>query len=285
MATMHVAHAGLAALVLSLTTVAAPTQAAPPALQPAWTLDGFANPESLVPAPDASFFYVSNVAGEGDARDGNGFISRISPSGQMLQREWATGLHAPKGLALRDGTLYVSDIDALVEIDVGSGKVRARHAIAGARFLNDVAIAGDGAVLVSDSGSGRIHAWRDGAMTLWLEHPLLASVNGLLPDGGRLLVTTMAGRLLSVDVATKAVAVLAEGLGNGDGVAILDDGSYLVGEWPGQLFHVRADGSHAVLMDSRAEKVYLNDFLRLGDLLLIPNWEPSRVSAYRLQQE
>ena len=95
------------------------------------------------------------------------------------------GLDAPKGLARIGDTLYVSGIDRLVAIDAANGRVPARHPVEGAKFFNDVAIAADGAVLVSDLGTGRINAWHDGQMTLWLEHPLLKSINGLLPDGKR----------------------------------------------------------------------------------------------------
>ena len=64
----------------------------------------------------------------------------------------------------------------------------------------------------------------------------------------------------------------------------LDDGTWLVGEWPGRLFHVRADGTNTTLIDSREQKTYLTDFLRIGDRVIVPNWEPSTVTAYTLTQ-
>ena len=79
--------------------------------------------------------------------------------------------------------------------------------------------------------------------------------------------------------------VLAQDLGDADGVTRLDDGSFLVSEWPGRLFHVETGENTATrtLLDSREQKHYLNDFLRIDDLLLVPNWEPSTVSAYRIR--
>ena len=263
---------------------ASTTTKSPPRLDVVWTLDGFANPESVLPSADGRFLYVSNVAGEGDARDGNGFIARISPDGRMLEREWARGLDGPKGLGLHDGTLFVADITRLVALDAATGTERARFDAPGAKFLNDVAVLDDGTVLVSDSGTARIFALRDGRLETWLEHDLLRAVNGLLPERGRLVVTTMQGRLLAVDMETRAVSTLAEGLANADGVVALGRGEYLVGEWPGRLFHVRAGGTSTTLLDSREQKVYLNDFLRVGDRLLVPNWEPSRVTAYRIER-
>src|SRR5207237_1242927 len=76
---------------------------------PLWTLSGLAEPESVAASPDGRTLYVANVGGEGDVRDGNGFISRVSPSGKLIQREWVRGLDAPKGAVVSGGKLYVSD--------------------------------------------------------------------------------------------------------------------------------------------------------------------------------
>lgn len=224
--------------------------------------------------------------GEGEIEDGNGFISRVSLDGRMLQREFATGLDAPKGIALRDGALYVADVNDLVVIDAATGAIRSRVAISGARFLNDLAFAPDGAVLIADSATQRIYAVRGGQAEVWLEHDLLAGVNGLQPEPDRLIVTTMGGRLLSVDYMSRAITVLAESLGEADGVAAIGEGRYLVSEWPGLMHMVNtADGSHQTIMDTRGENRYLNDFLLAGDVLYQPHWEPSALTAYRVTDQ
>lgn len=250
-----------------------------PALEPLWTLHGLASPESVILAPDGALF-VSNVSGEGEAQDGDGFIARISRDGRMLERAWATGLDAPKGMALQGGTLFVSDINELLALDAATGAITARHP--GGVFLNDVVALRDGAILVADSGGSKIFVLRNGALETWLEHPLLQAVNGLLTEGDRLIVTTMSGRLLAIDIETRAIATLTEGIGDGDGVARLGD-SYLVTEWPGRLFHVGPDGAVTTLLDTRAEQTLLNDILLIDDVLLIPNWQPGTLSAYRVR--
>lgn len=250
--------------------------------EPVWRLTGLADPESVALAADGRTLYVANVAGEGEVKDGNGFISRVSIGGKMLQRTWVTGLDAPKGAIVSGGKLYVSDIDRLVEIDTASGRITARYPAPGATFLNDVGVAPDGAVLVADSGTGRIFALQGGAMAVWSADPLLKSVNGLLPERERLLVTTMEGKLLAVDYRTRVVTVLADGLGLADGVARAEGDNYFVSEWPGRLFYVRPGGEAATVMDTRAGGVYINDFIRVGDLLIAPNWKPGTLTAYRM---
>jgi hypothetical protein len=249
---------------------------------PVWTLSGLADPESVALAADGRSLYVANVAGEGDVKDGNGFISRVSLDGRMLERAWVTGLDAPKGAIVKGARLYVSDVDRLVEIDTATAKVVARHPVPGAKFLNDVAVAPDGAVLVADSGTGRILQLRNGTVSVWSADPELRSVNGLLPEPDRLLVTTMEGKLLAFDYRTMAVKVLATGLGQADGVARAVGDNYFVSEWPGRLFLVMRDGTTRTVFDSRAQETYINDFIKVGDLLIIPSWKPGLLRAYRI---
>jgi DNA-binding beta-propeller fold protein YncE len=280
------------AIALAACTPSAPEASAPEAPTPAaptpvtldltWRVGGLANPESAALSADNSFLYVTNVNGEGEAKDGNGFISKVSTDGKLLEREWSKGFDGPKGI-VRDGdALHIADIMQLVSVDANTGKIITRTPLEGATFLNDVAIAPDGRILVADSGGKRIYAVKDDKPSIWIENDLLASINGLLPEPTRLVVTTMAGRLLAMDYATGQITVLAGGLGDADGVAPLDDGRYLVSEWPGLMHVVSPDGSHATIMDTKAEKRLLNDFLLVGDTLYQPHWDPGELSAYRV---
>lgn len=266
----------------ALAALAGPASGQAPALQPAWTLEGFARPESVALNASGDALYVSSIGGEGDARDGNGFISRISPDGRMLQERWATGFDAPKGMALSEGRLYVSDITRLHVVDAETGAIARTLDAAGSGFLNDVAVTPAGKILVSDSARARIYALDGDELTVWREGPRLRAINGLLPEQDRLIITTMAGLLLAMDYSSGEITELASGLGNGDGVAALGDGGYLVSEWPGRLFHVPPGGQSSTLLDERAGEVYMNDFLLVGDLLIMPNMSVDRVSAFRV---
>ncbi len=121
-----------------------------------WQAEGLDGPESAVLDSGQGVLYVSNVNGEANAADGNGYISKLSFEGEILDKEWVTGLNAPKGLALHDDQLYVSDIDELVVIDTASGEVTAQHKAPGATFLNDVTAHEDGRVIVSEMMQNQI---------------------------------------------------------------------------------------------------------------------------------
>src|SRR5690625_6451527 len=56
--------------------------------------------------------------------------------------EWTTGLHAPKGMAIMDESLYVTDIDEIVQIDLKTGEIQKKTPVENAEFLNDAATDG-----------------------------------------------------------------------------------------------------------------------------------------------
>ena len=88
---------------------------------------GFLRPESAVWDPQSGFWYVSNQGAQASATDG--FISKVSKDGALVQLNWVTGLGNPTGMRILDGKLYVADPNlqatlpnyAVVAIDVASG--------------------------------------------------------------------------------------------------------------------------------------------------------------------
>lgn len=256
-----------------------------PELTLVWTLEGLESPESVLLSQDNSFLYVSNVNGGGGDKDGNGYIARVSLTGELLECDWVDGLNAPKGLGLKDGKLYVSDIDQVVIIDTATESIEKRIEVSGADFLNDITVNTDGTVLISDSGNSTIYKLNDNKQAeVLMTDDSFSGINGLLPHDGQLLITTMdKGELLSLDVATQNINVIAGSMKNADGITPVTGGGYIVSSWPGQLFYVSDDGESTELLNTTEDKKYMNDFMLLGDILLIPNWQPGSLSAYQLK--
>jgi hypothetical protein len=83
-------------------------------------VSGFQTPESVVHDPIADLYLVSNVGpGNPGALDHNGFISRVSPEGVILQLKWiqdgvnGATLNGPKGIWLYGNALHVADVDTV----------------------------------------------------------------------------------------------------------------------------------------------------------------------------
>lgn len=264
-----------------LLATASLARAEPPALKPAWLATGFSNPEGVAEAPDGALF-ISNVAGEGEVRDGNGFISRVSKSGEVLELRFIAGLDAPKGMAVHDGRLHVADVNVVRVFDAATGAALKIVPIEGAQFLNDATVWQD-AVFVSDSGTNRIWRLTDAGAELWREGDELDGVNGLLGAGGKMFVSTMTSGSLFEATTSGGWRRIATGMTNADGIGVIKSG-FLVSSWPGKIHHVSKKGAVTTLVDTTAEKIFQNDLTVIGDLVVVPNWEPGRVTAWRLNK-
>lgn len=273
----------LPALALMAACTTAPAEvAAVPTLEKLWVAENFAAPESIARAPDGNYLVTNVGVGSGRAMDGDGFISKISPDGELIERYWGAKLNGPKGIVIADGKVYTADIDAVMVFDVDKGGLGEKIPVEGAAFLNDIT-EWQGDIYVSDSGTARIYRIRNGEASLWLEdEERLAGINGVLGDGDRMLVSTMtAGSLLSV-TPEGAITAIATGMINGDGIGIVPGGGYLVSSWSGQIHYVGEDGAVTKLLDTEEEGIQQSDLTEFGDIVIVPNWEPGTVTAWKV---
>ena len=254
-------------------------------LEKLWTLEGFDRPESIIPNSDATEFYVTSVNGSTSEEDGNGYISRISSDGKIIEKKWVVGLDAPKGFAVHDGKVYVTDINDLVVIDIAEKQIINRIPVPGAVFLNDVAVV-NGNIFFSDSGAATLYRYTESeGLSKFLEGDVMNRINGLLENNGHLLVAVMAeGKLLSVDLDTKAMTVLGGGIINGDGIGILENGGYLITSYSGEIYHIKNENETVLLLDSKPDEIAQNDSYYIGNTLYVANMNPGTVTAWKVIQ-
>jgi sugar lactone lactonase YvrE len=264
--------------------------------QPIWQAKGLDAPESAVLDERAGVIYVSNVNGDPAALDGNGYISKLSANGKILDQHWVTGLNGPKGLGLYEGKLYAADINKLVVIDTASGKIVATYDARGATFLNDVTVRDDGRVFVSDMVQNQIWVLDGPIFGLWLQSPALENPNGLLAEPDRLVVaawgkmnpkdfsTAVPGHLKTVDYKTKAITDLGTvPIGNLDGLEPDGQGGYLATDWvAGALYRIDASGKAAMLMDLNQGSADLH-YVISESIAIIPMMKDNAVVAYKIQ--
>jgi sugar lactone lactonase YvrE len=269
----------------------------PAAAEEVWSLDGFQTPESVVFDAERNVLYVSNVAGAPNEKDGVGFISKVAPDGTMQEAEWVTGLEAPKGMVLDGDTLYVSDIDQLVAIDVNSGEVSGTWAAEGAQFLNDTAVDGEGRVYVSDMFTNQIYVLENDAISVFAEGDDLKHPNGLHAEGGTLTVaawgtnmkddfsTETPGHLVAVDLGTKAISAVGSGepIGNLDGLEPDGAGGWLATDWiGGALYRIDAGGGATQLADLNQGSADL-EFIASEKLAIVPMMMDNKIVAHRIE--
>jgi sugar lactone lactonase YvrE len=278
-----------AALTLATATIGA---ASAQSLTEAWRATGFVMPESVSFDPGTNALYVGNINSPDMSPNGQGYITQLGLDGKMLKEKFAEGLNAPKGTFVKDGTLYVAGVEEVVEIDLASGTVKMRHAVPGATFVNDVAVADDGTIYATETMQGAIYTISNGTVTQLVADPALAGANGIIIDRGRLLVATLGdlsggfenlkpSTVKAVDIATKAITDFgsAEPVGMLDGIELVQGGVLVTDNGGGRLVKIADDGAIAEVGATGAGSADL-EFIPEQNLIVVPILNTSEVVAF-----
>ena len=196
--------------------------------------------ESCTFDPQRNLILAMNAGVSKDMQENDGYVSLINPDGSVHTAKWIGNtrngleLNHPLGSAVRNGTLYVADMDQVRLFDLASGQPMAAYSVAdvGATGLNGIAVAADGTIYASNTRdpqrvykvtpSGQASVFIDGA-------PLMAPNGVAMDNDGNIVVINIGnnhvmtfntdGELINTEYAAES--------GN-DGVIITDDGTKYV---------------------------------------------------------
>jgi hypothetical protein len=258
--------------------------------------------------------FVSNINGEPTEKDQNGFITKVSfDNGNISQLNWIEGLNAPKGMAISDNKLYISDINELVEADIRSGQIINRYNAPDSAFLNDVAVDNQGIVYVSDTGTNSIYRLEHEStsnrnttdsslppspLELWLKSDELNGPNGLYVDNDKnKLIVASFGNMSNPGGSIKVVDIINQtvnDLGNEEaspygGLDGIESGStrshYYVSDWPaGKVYLVNSNGTgYEDLLDLKTQGTADIEFIADENILVIPLMQDNKLVSYRIK--
>ncbi len=258
-------------------------QAAAKTLEPLWQVGDLPVPESVLYVQDkkAPYLFVSLIDGVPTDADGKGGIATLTPEGEVINREWLTGLNAPKGMGSDGQLLYVADITELVIIDIKKARVVKKIAVPDAVFLNDVSVNSQGAVFISDTRTHRVYRYHEDKLELYLEN--VDNANGLYSIGSSLVVGS--AQTLLLFGADKQPQVLAQGFAeNIDGVEMTERGEFIVTCWKGLIYYVYSDGRLELLLDVREQEINTADigYDHERRRLFVPNFFKNTVTTYHV---
>lgn len=245
-------------------------------LQKVWQSDSVTlkGPESALFDPKSGQLYVSSMS--------SGSIVRMALDGKVIKNDWVTGLNANKGSALFNGLLYTAETAAIAVIDVDQASVVKRIPIEGAVMLNDVTVDAKGVVYVSDTRTGKVYRIDGDKPTLYLEN--IPGANGLLAVNNDLYV---AGSTTFQRVnANREITKIADGFESGlDGIVMIAENEFILSNYKGILYYVKADGTKQVLLDSRANRIMANDisYDSKTKTLYVPSFGTNRIIAYQVK--
>lgn len=242
-------------------------------------------PESVLLDRQRDILYVSCINEGPWEKDGNGFISKMDKKGNVVELKWIEGLSAPKGMGISGNSLFIADIDELVEVDINTGEIKNRIFVEGSPQLNDITTGGNGEVYVSGSGSQKIYKLENGELKAIFEGEEGERFNGLYWEKERMLLITSASSLFKeIPWVSMEAKVISENMGHGDAICPVGDGGYITTSWKGVVFYVSADGEVTELLNTEAkeENAADADFCIDEQILYLPTFFKNKVKAYKL---
>ncbi|WP_299680401.1 hypothetical protein [uncultured Dokdonia sp.] len=242
--------------------------------------------ESAVYDKDTDVIYASLI---GDREPGDGSIATVGVDGKLINAQFVSGLNDPKGIAITKDKLYVSDVTELVEADLKTGKILNKYTAEGIEFLNDVAIAPDGAIYVSDTRTSKIYRLdQKGTFDFWLSDPKLDNPNGLLIQGDTMYVASWGGapeggRVSKLDINNKKIIAVTDIIGNLDGIRPYDKNHLIISDWrSGKVHLMNFDGTTKEVV-TVGQSVGDIAYIKEKNLLLLPMNKQSRLLFYELK--
>ncbi|MFL2660355.1 MAG: hypothetical protein ACJ0G4_00190 [Alphaproteobacteria bacterium] len=257
-----------------------------------WIVDGLNEPESAIYHKQSDAIFISNINGDPLKLDQNGYISKISVNGQILEKKWMKGFDAPKGLTVFQNFLFVSDVNKIWKIDINTKKKK-YFRINNAGFLNDLAVTKDGVVFASDMFKNIIYKLEDDKLNIWKKSKLLNSPNGLLIEGNYIVVATwgeistgfstnVRGKLIKINLKTRQIKKFfsTRPIGNLDGIVFNKNNGYLVTDWiQGKLLSINRKG--IVVKTKRINEGAADlEVVMHKNLVLIPMMKNNNLTAF-----
>lgn len=247
------------------------------------TSNGLKTTESVLYDPVAKIIYVANINDNPWEKDGNGYISRLKPTGEIIKAEWVKGLSAPKGMGLANGRLFVTNIDEVAEIDINSATIIKRYTHPQASNLNDIAVGANGSVYISDSKGSFIYEISKGEMKILAESKD-GPTNGLFYDNGKLFCGQQ-NRIAVLDLSTMALSTYIDNTGSIDGLEGIGGGNFLFSDWSGHVNQGKQGQSIKLCLDTTPAKINAADieYNPVDKILYVPTFFKNSVVAYKLK--
>jgi hypothetical protein len=258
-------------------------------------IDGLQRPQSFVADPSGEFYFISNINGEPEAKDNNGFITRLDKEGKITHLHFIQGgqngttLDGPKGMAIVDRLLYVVDLGTLRGFDKETGKAVVTVPLDGNRLpdthppiaLIDVAYDGKGTLYLSDTEADtvyRVEVTKQHAVSVLTKNSALAGPSGLAwnsKTGKLVAVSWNKGKIFDItpDGAVRELvsnSFFSSRFHNLSGVDFDEWGSMYVSDFSaGKVWRIRPDMKFEVIAEYLSTPADIG-IDRKGHLILVP---------------
>jgi hypothetical protein len=249
-------------------------------------------PESVIYDPENEIYYVSNYDYMYYTKGyPTGYISKVSPDGRILEKEWIRGLFAPTGMCVVDNRLYIVVRNGVVVIGTRKGNYITQYDVPDAVFLNDATADSLGRIYITDSSGDPakpdIYILENKQVKPWFQSESVSNANGIHEYHGKLFIGNNGeGLFQSININDKNIETICSlGPGTIDGIRPDNAGNWFVSHWEGKIFRITLSGQITEIYDTRALGHNAADFeySAQSGTLIIPTFLGNNVMALKIK--
>lgn len=138
--------------------------------------EGLKGPEGVRYDEKSDVFFISNLNGRGNQKDGNGFISKVDHSGNVISSKFMQGtnrypLHAPKGMFIIEDELFAVDINGVHVFNRKTGTHLTFIDFSNLKpgLLNDISADQHGILYVTDTRKPRVYKVKNNLPEIFID--------------------------------------------------------------------------------------------------------------------
>lgn len=236
-----------------------------------FSVSGFDGPEAVRYDAELDIYFVSCFNGN-TSGDDNGYISKVSADGEIIELKFMVGtadfpFDAGRGMFITGDTLWVADHLGVHYFDKNSGEHLGFVDFSSENpgFLNDIAADNQGRLYVTDTGARKVYRFNSsGYQTVIEDLPIMPNGITLLPNGNLALAPWREGpNIYQINPETGELLVFGtvNGSDNYDGIEFFD-GALITSTQQDSSLHIMINGQ---------DELFIKVSGRPADIAINPN--------------
>ncbi len=257
---------------------------------------GFKHPESVCVVNDDAVF-IADIGKEmrPSELDSDGVLWKC-PIKDLSDKKKVNKnfkLNAPKGIIHDKTSLYITDIDRIVIVDIATGEKTDEIVFTDKTvFLNDVEMLEENTLLVTATNQHDMYAVIIKSKEIFnLSKKSMEGANGICMGTGKVYVCGFSnkenkkGHLYEYDLETNKVSVIVDQIGHLDGLKI-HEGKLIVSDWGGdfnhgKLWEVDPIQKQATVISDNPDLKSPSDFDIYNNVLFVPCIDNGEILIYK----
>ncbi len=257
-----------------------------------FSVDGFDGPEAVRYDAELDVYFVSCFNGS-TSGDANGYVSKVSSDGEIIELQFMTGtaefpFDAGRGMFITGDTLWVADHSGVHYFDKNSGNHLGfvDFSAENPGFLNDIAADPSGNLHITDTGARKVYRFdKEGYELLIEDLPIMPNGITLLPNGNLALAPWQEGpNIYQINPESRELQVFGtvNGSDNYDGIEFYD-GALITSTQQDSSLHIMLNGEDELFIkvSGRPADIAINS---TESVVAVPYVALNKVDFWKLKQ-